>query len=110
MSLTEKQIRTKLKRAGLLDMNGNPLPYAQFKNYASIQRYGSKHKIVFIGQPKENLFGFYVMYDSDPAVLKEAYNWYVRIARGDLSPIDDGDVMVGNSGIPIEYKPIKMME
>ncbi len=111
MKLSIKLIQQRLSKLGLIDEGGNPVLYSKFKNLASIHRYsgrGNTYKVVFIGQPKENLFGFYAAFanDNDPLVMKEAYANFLKLVKGDITPYEDGDVQWGNTGIPVVYKSL----
>jgi hypothetical protein len=106
MNMTLRAIKAKLKKLGLLTETGQALAYSQFKNFATIKEYGKKNRIVFSGHPKEALFGFYVNYGTYPDMLREAYDWYKRIVHGDLGPIHEKSVIIGNTGIPDEYEEI----
>jgi len=94
------------------DTNGC-VSYSEFKNRASIMRYGKQNKnqlkIVFVGFPKENLFGFYVQCDTDPKCMKQAYEWYCKLIKGKLD-FDDVDIHFGNCGFPITYGYIRYIE
>ena len=95
-----------LQDINLLDSEGKPVSYASFKNRTTILKYGKGRKqlkIVFAGIPQKNLFGFYVYTDTDPNVLKEAYEMLKQISRGDMTPIEDKDVQWGNCGMPLAY-------
>jgi hypothetical protein len=107
MNITLRTVKAKLKKINLLTETGGPLPYSQFKNFVTIKEYGKKNRIVFSGTPKETLFGFYVSYDTYPNMLREAYEWYTRIVYGDLGPMHEKSVLIGNSGIPDEYEKIE---
>lgn len=109
MNLSNEQLFENLKRLGLV--NGSvPISYSGFKNRASIHRYGKKHKIVFIGHPKENLFGFYTMYGTDSDVMKEAYEIFIRVLKGGTRDYELGDVQWGNAGIPISYSNLRQID
>lgn len=103
MRLSLEQLHDNLKDLGLMGMNNQPLSYTGFKNRASVHKYGSKYKIVFVGVPKRNLFGFYTMYGNDSIVLKEAYEMYCRLVKGDLTDYDNNDIQWGNNGIPLGF-------
>ena len=67
MRLTLENLHYNLKVLGLMNLQTNePLSYTGFKNRASVHPYGGyyggKYKIVFVGFPRKNLFGFYTMY------------------------------------------------
>jgi hypothetical protein len=89
MNMTLRAIKAKLKKLGLLTETGQALAYSQFKNFATIKEYGKKNRI-----------GTY------PDMLREAYDWYKRIVHGDLGPIHEKSVIIGNTGIPDEYEEI----
>lgn len=104
MKLTLEQLHDNLKALGLMSLNDNtPLSYTGFKNRASVHKYGGKYKIVFVGLPKSNLFGFYTMYGSDSKVMKEAYDMYWKLVKCDMENYNEGDVQWGNCGIPLGY-------
>ncbi len=108
MSLNAKQINSKLKKLGLVEENDSPILYSKFKNRASIHRYGRGKrvlKIIFLGLPKENMFGFYPAFanDTDVNVMKEAYAMYLRLLKGDLEDFNNGSVQWGDKGIPLAY-------
>lgn len=107
MSMTLRAIKGKLKTIGLLPEPKTPLAYSQFKNYVTIREYGKKNRIVFTGIPNEALFAFYVDFGTYPDMLREAYDWYVQIVKGDRNPVDEKKVMIGNTGIPDEYAEIE---
>jgi hypothetical protein len=92
-----------------MGMNENiPLSYTGFKNRASIHKYNNKYKIVFVGLPKKNLFGFYTMYGNDSKVMKEAYEMYFKLVKGDMRDYNDGDIQWGNCGIPLGYGGLRI--
>lgn len=114
MKLSNDQLIENLKLLGLVEVSDNsrfnyynPISYSGFKNRASIHRYGNKLKVVFIGHPKLNLFGFYVMYDTDSNVMKEAYNMFIRLIKGDMTEYNNGDIQWGNAGIPLVYGDLR---
>lgn len=111
MEFTNNQIRAKLKQINMLNpINQLELSFSKFKNRATVHKYGSgteQRKIVYCGQPKEILFAFYVENDIDLNTLREAYNWYKRLVKGDTTPIDEGNVRIGNCGFPQQYTAIR---
>jgi hypothetical protein len=109
MNMTLKAVRGKLQKLGLLTETKQPLPYSQFKNFVTIKEYGRKNRIVFSGIPNETLFAFYVDFGTYPDMLREAYDWYTRIVYGDMGPIYEKNVMIGNSGIPNNYEEIEWL-
>lgn len=108
--LTIDELRDNLKSLGLVSLDGKPIAYAGFKNRATISRYGNKYKVVYVGLPKHNLFGFYTMYGNDPVVMKEAYTLFLDIVRGNIEPYMDKNVQWGNAGIPLSYGRIRTIK
>jgi hypothetical protein len=110
MKLSNEQLIDNLKLLGLVNLSTNkPIAYSGFKNRASVHKYGKNYKIVFVGQPKENLFGFYVMYDNDTKAMKESYEMFVSLVKGNMDDYDNGDVQWGNAGIPLSYGGLRQI-
>jgi hypothetical protein len=111
MKLSNEQLIDNLKLLGLVSIeNGNPISYSGFKNRASVHKYGNRHKIVFIGHPKQNLFGFYTMYGNDSEVMKEAYTMFVKLVKGDMEGYNYNDIQWGNAGIPLGYGDLRQID
>ncbi len=112
MRLTLDEIKDKLKELGIINAETNALiSFTGFKNRCSVHKYGKKLKIVFLGHPKQNLFGFYVMYAADSVVLKEAYQMLVNVVvKDDISYYEDDDLQWGNAGIPLAYGDLRFAE
>jgi hypothetical protein len=85
----------------------SPISFNGFKNRASIHRYGKTHKILFIGHPKHNLWGFYLPKVNDKDYLKAAYKVFIETLKGNMKHIDTGVLQWGNSGIPISYGKLR---
>lgn len=96
-------IHTNLSKLRLITSDNKPLLYSAFKKFASVHKYGNKYKIVFVGIPNDNLFGFYVDWGNDTDVMKQAYKMYVRLVNGNMDEFNDKEVQWGNCGIPIKY-------
>jgi hypothetical protein len=111
MEFTNKLVREKLKQINMLNpLNELEISFSQFKNRATVHKFGEGNtlrKIVFCGQPKDVLFGFYVETNTDINVLTEAYYLYKRLAKGDTGPIDEGYVKIGNGNFPLTYTAIR---
>jgi hypothetical protein len=108
MKLSNEQLVDNLKLLGLVRLDDNkPISYSGFKNRSSVHKYDNKYKVVFVGQPKENLFGFYTMYGNDTDVMREAYEMFVNLVKGDMESYNEGDIQWGNAGIPIGYGRLK---
>ena len=110
MKLSNEKLVDNLKLLGLVDLSTNkPIAYSGFKNRASVHKYGNNYKIVFVGHPKQNLFGFYVMYDNDTKAMKEAYEMFLNLVNGDMVDYNEGDVQWGNAGIPLSYGGLRQV-
>jgi metallophosphoesterase superfamily enzyme len=106
--MTAKQIQLRLKKLGLINEDGTPVLYSQFKNMSSVFTYKDK-KVIYIGKLNENLFGFYPKeFAHDSILLKWAYKNYVQLVRGNTEPFTNGIVKWGNGAIPTTYSPIKV--
>ncbi len=104
--MNAKQIQTKLLKLGLINDDGTPVLYSKFKNRATIQRYGPKSKkVIYIGQPNVSLFGFYPFDEvgHDSVVLKDAYQNYVKLVKGNDEPYRFGTVEWTAGVIPVKY-------
>lgn len=110
MRLSNEKLVDNLKLLGFVNLETNkPVSYTGFKNRASVHKYGNSYKIVFIGHPKQNLFGFYTMYGNDASVMKEAYEMFVNIVKGNMDDYDNGNVQWGNAGIPLGYGNLRQV-
>jgi hypothetical protein len=97
-------LHDKLKWLGLMSIDTlKPISYVGFKNRASIHRYGTVRRIVFVGQPKDNLFGFYTAPNDDTATMKQAYKMFVKLVKGDMTDYNAGTLQWGDKGIPLDY-------
>lgn len=106
--MSNEQLIENLKLLGLVNLSTNkPITYSGFKNRASVHRYGKTHKIVFVGHPKQNLFGFYTTWGNDSEVMKEAYEMFVNLVKGKMFDYECGDIQWGNCGIPIGYSRLR---
>jgi hypothetical protein len=111
MRLTKEQLIENLKLLGLVGLeNDKPISYSGFKNRASIHKYGKKNKIVFVGHPKQNLFGFYVLFDNDTNAMKEAYRMFCKLASGNMVDYNYDNIQWGNAGIPLGYGDLRQIE
>jgi len=110
MKLSNEQLVDNLKLLGLVDLSTNkPISYSGFKNRASVIKYSNKYKTVVVGQPQQNLFGFYTMWGNDSEVMKEAYEMFVDLVKGKMDDYNEGDVQWGNCGIPLSYGGLRQI-
>ena len=106
MKLPFSILKKKLNEAGLTKDKGEVITFAKFKKLVTIDQYGKgkgRLFILFVGEPKENLFAFYPMTDTRPNMLKEAYGYLVDIKEA----YDSEDVVWGNCGYPLKYGKIR---
>ena len=108
MKYTHLELMEKLKALGLVSADDKPVSYSRFKNSATIMRYAKKNKIVFVGRPKENLFGFYMTYNIDSDNMRFAYDMFVKLVKGNMEDYEDGCLQWGNAGIPLVYKNLRI--
>lgn len=102
MKLTHKQLMQKLKALHMVSDKNVPVTFPAFKNRAMVHKYGKDYKVVFVGVPAVNLFGFYVTYANDMECMREAYSLFLKLVKGDMEGYEDNDVQWGLR-IPINY-------
>jgi hypothetical protein len=111
MRLSNEALMEKLKALSLIDENGNPISFSKFKKLVDIHQFGSGSKrlfIFFIGNPKENLIGFYPPTDARPEMMKICYQYLVDTITTDIKQeYLDGNIQWGNCGIPIGYGDLR---
>jgi hypothetical protein len=110
MNMTKRAVKGKFKKLGLLTESNEALIFSQFKNLVTIKEYGKKNRIVFTGIPNETLIAFYVSFGTYPEMLREAFDWYLQMTKGSMVPVDEKNVMFGNSGIPDQYQEIEWLD
>lgn len=103
--LTIEHLLHNLKKLGLTT-NDKPISYANWKNRTSIHRYGNTNRIVFIGRPNDNLFAFYTVPDTDSATMKQAYEMYVKLVKGDITDFNTGTVQWTDGNLPLVYSDL----
>jgi hypothetical protein len=99
----------KLKKLDMLP-SGKPVSFAEFKRRSDVHIYGrsgGKRIIVFIGIPRENLFGFYTLSNTKLESLKDAYHMYKDICFLEDYYINTGNIQWGNCGMPISYNNLR---
>jgi hypothetical protein len=89
------------------------ISFAKFKKLCNIHQYGRGQRrlfIIFVGQPKENLFAFYQPTCTRPEMLKIAYEYLVDTITTDMKQeFLDGNMQWGNCGIPLSYGDVRGM-
>jgi hypothetical protein len=105
-----KEVEGKLMAMGMLP-KGQPVRFKEFKERIQVSRYGKRPLyIIFIGDPKHNMFGFYPEITTKAQAIKDAYASYKRLVRGDLSDIEYGTASWGDGGYPISYGKIRKVK
>lgn len=111
MRLSNEALMEKLKALGLIDENGNAISFSKFKKLVDIHQLGIGRKRLFIfiiGNPKENLIGFYPPTDARPEMMKICYQYLVDTITTDIKQeYLDGNIQWGNCGIPIGYGDLR---
>jgi hypothetical protein len=109
MKLSNEHLIDNLKYLGLVSIEDNaPVSYSGFKNRASVHNYDNKYKIVFVGQLRKNLFGFYVVWGTDSQVMKEAYEMFTNLVKGSMTDYLNDEIQWSNeAGIPLGYGNLK---
>ena len=101
-----KEVEGKLMAMGMLP-KGQPVTFKEFKERANTLRYGKRPLyIIFVGDPKHNMFGFYPEISTKAKAIKDAYKSYKKLVNGDLSDMEDEYVVWGDSGYPMAYRRI----
>ena len=100
--LTLEELQEHLKELGIMARADKHVRlYSWFKKRASLYDHANK-KLVVIGQPQKNLFGFYIDKElADSVAMKEAYKMLTKLAKGDMTDYDAKSVQWGNNGVPV---------
>lgn len=105
------EVDKKLTEVGLL-IDGKLVSFAQFKKLADTHSYTGwnghriKKYIIFVGNPRNNLFGFYPPATTKKESLEIAYSYLMDV---DQNYIDE-NIVWGNWGIPISYGKLRAIE
>lgn len=106
---------SKLKELGVYDNTNECLvSLNRFKNdYADVHVYGrgrNKRFIVFVGHPKQNMFGCYIITNitTKASAIREAYYMLNELLEGNKELLDDCYIQWGNSGVPLSYGSIRI--
>ena len=104
-----KEVEGKLMAMDMFN-NGKPVTFKLFKERANVSKYGKKALyIIFIGDPNQNMFGFYPEISTKEQATKDAYKSYCKLVNGDISELEDGiDVSWGDCGYPLVYKRLRV--
>jgi len=100
------EVEGKLMAMGMI-VKGQPVTFKEFKERVNAMKYGNKPLyVIYIGDPKNNMFGFYPDISTKAQAIKDAYKSYKKLVNGDLSDFEDEYVAWGNSGYPLSYRKI----
>lgn len=110
MRLPLEEVNGKFEALGLLP-NGKPVSFNKFKEYADAHEYGrgkGKLYIVYVGNPRENLFAFYPPQGTKAECLKVAYGCYLdTVLTESKDQYQFENVMWGNCGYQVSYGGIR---
>ena len=113
MRIPKAFLNQKLIDMGLIIDNHKPISFAKFKKLCDIHQYGRGQRrlfIIFVGQPKENLFAFYPPTCTRPEMFKIAYEYLVDTITTDMKQeFLDENIQWGNCGIPLSYADVRAM-
>jgi hypothetical protein len=108
--MTTKELIEKMELIGL-SVNNKPLSFSKFKAKTDAHQYGnrsSKIYIVYIGLPRQNLFGFYPPRTTKKESLEIAYQYYLSVFENeDYNDFTYGNIAWGVHGYPISYSRLR---
>ena len=106
----ERMIRD-FTEMGLIKSNGKPVSKSKFSQIASHHNYGSgsrKLGVWYVNKNSNFIYGFYPYQGNKQEQLKECYEYFLDILKGEMDSVDSDDVCFGNCGIPIYYKKLRV--
>ncbi len=102
--LSHEKVLEKLYWLGVVNIETDkPLSYVGFKNRTSVIEFYNSDVIVFLGQPKQNMFGFYVDKGHASACTKQAYQMFTDLVSGKMEDFKAGRIQWTKKGMPLEY-------
>lgn len=108
-------IQERLTKLGLI-VEGKPVSFKKFKEMLDSVPFGRRAnnlRIHFLGNPKENYFGFYPsIRDTKVEEVKACYRMYVGLVEGEYDNLDPATMAIqwGNCGTPISYSRLRRDE
>lgn len=111
--MKHEEIILRFKALNLIE-NGKPISRNAFKKLADIHTYTGYNghrivkKVLYIGHPKKNMFGFYVCGTNNKEAVEQAYQMFNYTITGDMHDYDNGYLQWGNCGIPIGYGDLRV--
>lgn len=109
--LSHIRIIRDFKALGLITPNGKPLSKAAFIKMANIHKYGTfkyAKQIWVFRNSRDLIYGFYPSEGTKVETGKECYRWFLEVIQGNMSSIDNGNIVFGNSGIPLIYSKLRV--
>ena len=107
--MTTKELIEKMELIGL-SVNHKPIRFSKFKAKTDAHQYGSRSNkiyIVYIGHPKQNLFGFYPPRTTKQESLQIAYEYYLSVFENeDYNEFTYGNIAWGVNGYPLSYRKL----
>jgi len=107
--MTTKELIEKMELIGL-SVQGKPISFGKFKERADAHQYGnrsSKIYIVYIGHPKQNLFGFYPPRTTKKESLEIAYEYYLSVFDNENhNEFTYGSIAWGCNGYTLSYRKL----
>lgn len=107
--MNTNELKEKMELIGL-SVNGKPISFGKFKSISDAHQYGvkgNKRYIVYIGHPKENLFGFYPPQTTKKESLEISYDYYLSVFDNDYNnEFIYGNIAWGKNGYPINYRKL----
>ena len=86
---------------------GKLIPKSRFKFFANVHVYGKRSnnlRIIFFGNPRDCMYGFYPMFSENQVKqINAMYQWCENVIGGEMCYFDNDDIQFGNCGIPISY-------
>ena len=99
------------KTIGLVSPNGHKISKSAFNEHIDVHQYGkgqNKLFIGFVGNKVNGMYAFQPLCKGDTKVrfLKQIYQMYCDVLKGDMTNFDDEMIQRGNSGIPLSFRDI----
>ena len=101
------------KRVGLIKENGKPITRKRFRDLLIINKYNnSKHsmRIFSLYVNGREKYAFYPLSGTLEMNYKEMYQWYLDILSGDVSSLDNDEILFGNTPLPPQYGKIHFLK
>jgi len=91
---------------------GKLIPKSRFNFFANVHVYGKRSnnlRIIFFGNPKDCMYGFYPAFsESQAKQLSAMYKWCENVIAGEMNYFDNDYIQFGNCGIPLSYGNLRV--